>query len=127
MCCLQLSIYLGKRDFVDHVESVDSVGEWGHARHGGGSTGSERPGRPVPVPVAACLCFLPEQEEKGQLRRSKRPVLLQIPLQKNGGVRDKVPLQNNPATLLVETLEEASLPPDRQLPSVAFPADEQII
>uniref|UniRef100_U3I0H3 Uncharacterized protein n=1 Tax=Anas platyrhynchos platyrhynchos TaxID=8840 RepID=U3I0H3_ANAPP len=25
----KLSIYLGKRDFVDHVESVDSVGEWG--------------------------------------------------------------------------------------------------
>lgn len=33
MCCLQLSLYLGKRDFVDHVDSVDTVGEWGCAQH----------------------------------------------------------------------------------------------
>lgn len=111
MCCLQLSIYLGKRDFVDHVESVDSVGEWGHARDGGGGTGSERPERQVPLLVAAHLCFPPEQEEQGQLRRSKRPVFLQIPLQKNGGGRNKVPLQNNSAKLLVEMLEEASPSP----------------
>lgn len=33
MCCLQLSLYLGKRDFVDHVDSVDTVDEWGYAQH----------------------------------------------------------------------------------------------
>lgn len=60
------------------------------------------------MPVAARLCFPLEQEEQGQLQRSKCPVFLQIPLQKNGGERDKVPLQNNPAVLLGEMLEEAS-------------------
>uniref|UniRef100_A0A8U8CMN0 Arrestin-C n=1 Tax=Geospiza parvula TaxID=87175 RepID=A0A8U8CMN0_GEOPR len=27
-CCFQLSLYLGKRDYVDNVDSVESVGEW---------------------------------------------------------------------------------------------------
>lgn len=96
---------------MDHVESVDSVGEWGHAHHGEGSMSSEQPGRPVPAPVAAHLRFPLEQEEPGLLQRSRRPLFLQIPLQKNGGERDKVPLQTNPATLLVEMMEEASPSP----------------
>uniref|UniRef100_A0A8B9EPR1 Uncharacterized protein n=1 Tax=Anser cygnoides TaxID=8845 RepID=A0A8B9EPR1_ANSCY len=25
----QLTVYLGKRDFVDHIDVVDPVGEWG--------------------------------------------------------------------------------------------------
>lgn len=77
--------------------------------------------------VAAHLCFPPEQEEQGQLWRTKCPVFLQIPLQKNGGERDKVRLPNNLVTLLVLMLEEASPSPDRQLPSATFPAYAQII
>lgn len=68
-------------------------------------------GKPVPVLVAAHLCFPPEQEEQGQLWRIKRPIFLQIPLQKNGGERDEVPLPNNSVTPLVLTLKEASPSP----------------
>ena len=31
----QITVYLGKRDFVDHVSEVDPIGEW-REREGGG-------------------------------------------------------------------------------------------
>lgn len=43
-------------------------------------------------------------------------------LRKNSGEREKVPLQNNPTALLVETLEEASPSPFVAAPLSHIPA-----
>lgn len=35
LCFVQLTVYLGKRDFVDHLDHVDPVGESARCQHGG--------------------------------------------------------------------------------------------
>lgn len=110
LCCLQLSIYLGKRDFVDHVETVDAVGEWGCAHCAGGCGGSEQLGGLVPVPVAAvsASCWSRGSKDSSGEQTS---CFSANTLKENGGEMDEVPLQINLAVLLVEMLEEALLLP----------------
>lgn len=71
-------------------------------------------------------CLAPQQDEHGWLQRSKRPVFLQIPLQKNGGERDNVPLQNGPVVLPVDAGGGIAAPLSTA-PSISCRASEQII